>query len=256
MQVVFKKYHGSGNDFIMIDNRERNFRPEKKLVEAMCHRNFGIGADGLILLCKGGGHDFSMRYYNSDGNEGSMCGNGGRCITAFAEDLGIISNYAVFSAIDGVHHCTVKDKSYSLQMRDIDSITPKGKDYFLDTGSPHHIIFHDDIDNLDIIEPAREIRYGRMYEPHGCNINFVEVRENYLKVRTYERGVEDETLSCGTGVTASAIVAHKQFAVSSPVRILTRGGNLEVSFSFSNGKYSQVHLSGPAVKVYEGSINI
>jgi diaminopimelate epimerase len=256
MQIFFKKYHGSGNDFIMIDNRERIFKPDKNLIEAMCHRNFGVGADGLILLCESESHDFSMRYYNSDGNEGSMCGNGGRCITAFAEELGIVSHYAVFSAIDGVHHCKISDKLYSLQMGDIDAITLKGKDFFLDTGSPHHIIFHDDIDNLDISKPAREIRYSRMYEPHGCNINFVEVHENYIKVRTYERGVEDETLSCGTGVTAAALSAHNRFAISSPVRIVTRGGNLEVSFSVSNGKYSQIYLSGPAIKVFEGSINI
>jgi diaminopimelate epimerase len=255
MHIPFHKYHGAGNDFIMIDNREQLFPISHIFIEHLCDRHFGIGADGLILLENDPEVDFSMRYFNSDGAEASMCGNGGRCITAFAIELGIIKQQAIFTAIDGLHTCSFKDGQYSLLMKDVQSIQPKKEGYFLHTGSPHHVCFMSDINTVDVAAEGKAVRYSSEYAPEGCNVNFVQMCPGYLKVRTYERGVENETLACGTGVTASALVAHIYHGYDSPVKIEAMGGTLYVSFTHGNKGFSNIVLTGPAEKVFDGFIN-
>ena len=210
MTLHFYKYQGTGNDFVMLDNRTGTFpKEDTTLVNKLCDRRFGIGADGLILLEKSDTVDFTMVYYNADGNESSMCGNGGRCLVAFAKQLKVIKHKATFTAIDGLHHATIKDGVVSLQMIDVTRIESYKSHTFLNTGSPHHIEFVANVDAIDIQKSGKEIRYGAPYYDEGTNVNFVEVIDSStLKVRTYERGVEDETLSCGTGVTAAAIAAY------------------------------------------------
>lgn len=260
MQINFYKYQGTGNDFIMIDNRQGTFfKNNTKLVEELCDRRFGIGADGLILLENDNSTDFKMVYYNSDGNQSSMCGNGGRCIVAFAKSLGIIDNETTFIATDGLHYATIsEDGTVSLQMKDVDNIKVE-KDYvFLDTGSPHHIQLVEDLENFPVKEKGSEIRYGALYGKAGSNVNFVKQQSSdTFSVRTYERGVEDETLSCGTGVTAVAI-AMKAIGKtdSNKIKLNVEGGKLEVSFTPIEGRYVDVFLKGPATFVFEGNVEV
>lgn len=260
MKISFYKYQGTGNDFVMIDNRQDKFpKNDTKLVKFLCDRKFGIGADGLILLEKPerDGDDFKMVYFNSDGNQSSMCGNGGRCLVAFAAFLGIIEKSAVFTAIDGPHKAKIEDGLVSLQMQDVKEIFENESGFYLDTGSPHHIIFSEEIETLDVKTRGAEIRYNDTYKPRGgTNVNFVKnAGENRLKVRTYERGVEDETLSCGTGVTAVALAAHKAgMASSNEVTLEVPGGELKVSFSRNNSSYIDIWLTGPALQVFKGEI--
>jgi len=260
MQVKFYKYQGTGNDFIMIDNRQEVFsKNNTKLVEYLCDRRFGVGADGLILLENDNATDFKMVYYNSDGNQSSMCGNGGRCLVAFAKQLGIIESKTTFIATDGLHHATISDAGIvSLQMKDVDALKIEEDYVFLDTGSPHHVQLVEDLKNYPIKEKGAAIRYGKLYGQAGSNVNFVN--QNYadtFSVRTYERGVEDETLSCGTGVTAVAI-AMKAIGktTSNQIKLNVEGGKLEVSFQEKDGKYVDVFLKGPATFVFEGSVEI
>jgi len=201
MQIEFYKYQGAGNDFVMIDNRLKKFdTSNQKQIEKLCNRKFGIGADGLICLENKNGYDFKMLYFNADGKQGTMCGNGGRCIVAFAKHLNIIKDKAYFIAIDGEHNAKINEDSISLQMQDISDITLKEDYVFLDSGSPHHIKYYKNIDELDIKQLGHDIRYGAPYFKVGTNVNFVtQLNNNTFKVRTYERGVENETLSCGTG---------------------------------------------------------
>ena len=210
MKQTFYKYQGTGNDFVMIDNRQQTFdKNNTNLVSLLCDRRFGIGADGLILLENHDTHDFKMVYYNADGNQSSMCGNGGRCLVAFAKQLGIISNKAVFEAIDGLHHATIEGDIVKLQMQNVDAVENHKSHIFLDTGSPHHVQFEASIDDFDIKTKGAKIRYGAPYNEAGSNVNFVKKQsDTSFKVRTYERGVENETLSCGTGVTAVALAMH------------------------------------------------
>lgn len=258
MEILFYKYHGTGNDFIMIDNRDDVFpKNNTKLVAQLCDRRFGIGGDGLILLENDVSSDFKMIYYNSDGNPSSMCGNGGRCIVALAEKLGIIDAETVFAATDGLHHATIEsDGTIALQMKDVDRIVANSKYAFLDTGSPHHIEMVDNLRNIDIKRDGSKIRYSDLYGSSGSNVNFVKQEgEDTFSVRTYERGVEDETLSCGTGVTAVAIAMYETGRTKSEkVRLNVEGGTLEVIFSKSKGKYKNVFLKGPATFVFEGKI--
>jgi len=257
MQISFYKYQGTGNDFIMIDNRINQFpKNDSKLISKLCDRKFGIGADGLILLEASNSHDFTMIYYNADGNEGSMCGNGGRCIVAFASFLKIINTNTIFNAIDGVHEANIIGDVVSLKMNDVSTIKEFSNELFLDTGSPHHIAFVDDIDSVDVKTTGKQIRYGAPYFEKGTNVNFVEQKnENTFSVRTYERGVEDETLSCGTGVTAVAIASHKAKKTSKNTIILeTLGGSLEVSFTYDNNYYKNVFLKGKATLVFSGEV--
>ena len=258
MSNTFFKYQGTGNDFILFDNRALTFPSDNhSLIEHLCDRKMGIGADGLMLLQNKEGFDFEMVYYNSDGHISSMCGNGGRCITQFAHDLGIIKNDAHFLAIDGPHLAKVDTDSVSLQMINVDDVETNVDHYFLDTGSPHYVEFRKDINNIEIVEEARKIRYNERFKSEGTNVNFVEIQENVLQVRTYERGVENETLSCGTGVTAVAIAAH-QHGINTPnntYQLDVEGGRLKVSFDHENDKYSNVWLIGPATFVFKGEIN-
>ncbi len=259
MEIVFNKYQGAGNDFIIIDNRKNSFnKKDTKIIEQLCDRKFGIGADGLILLENSEKSDFKMLYYNADGNESTMCGNGGRCIVAFAKKLNIIQDKTSFEAIDGLHFAEVIRDLISLQMIDVDFVLEKNNYLFLNTGSPHHISFHDSIDNLDVKELGSKIRYGKPYFKKGTNVNFVEqVDDNVFKVRTYERGVEDETLACGTGVTAVAIAAYQvNKTTQNHVYLQTLGGMLEVNFEQNEDQYQNIFLKGPATFVFEGSIII
>ena len=260
MKLQFYKYQGTGNDFVMIDNREQIFpKNNTKLIEHLCDRRFGIGADGLILLENDASNDFRMVYYNSDGNESSMCGNGGRCLVAFAESLGIIENETTFIATDGLHHATITDgKIVSLQMKDVETVKITGDHVFLDTGSPHHVQLVDDLKMTDIKTEGAKIRYSGLYGEKGSNVNFVKQKsDDIFSVRTYERGVEDETLSCGTGVTAVAIAMKALGKTqSNTVQLNVEGGKLEVSFTPTEGKYTNVFLKGPATFVFKGEIEI
>jgi diaminopimelate epimerase len=256
----FCKYHGAGNDFILIDNRDDFFVENTSFIWSICHRRLGIGADGFILLNRPQSQetDFEMRYFNSDGFEGTMCGNGGRCIVAFAKRLGIIDSKAVFSGIDGMHKAEILSWDYSradvrLRMTDVLEIKPFDDGYFLDTGSPHVVKFVDNVHAIDM-EEGRRIRHDARLE-YGTNVNFVEIqKDNTLFVRTYERGVEDETLSCGTGVTASALAFAMRDNTLSTVTVLTRGGKFEVCFRSKEGCFFDVDLRGETCFVFEGNL--
>jgi diaminopimelate epimerase len=259
MILTFYKYQGTGNDFVMVDNRQNIFsKNNTKLVARLCDRKFGIGADGLILLENSKIADFKMVYFNADGNTSTMCGNGGRCLVAFAEYLGIISNRTTFEAIDGLHEASIENDSINLKMIDVDTVNQFDEHLFLDTGSPHHVTFVDTIKNVNVKISGHKIRYGAPYFEKGSNVNFVEkIDDNTFKVRTYERGVEDETLSCGTGVTAVAIASHKaKKTKNTTVIIETPGGILEVSFDFDNNTYKNVFLKGAATLVFKGEVQI
>ena len=254
MAISFLKYQGTGNDFIIIDNRHAVFsKNDTKLIKLMCNRRFGIGADGLMLLEDHHTFDFKMLYYNADGEPGSMCGNGGRCIVAFAEKLGIINNKAIFEAVDGVHHAHLVGNIVSLKMQDVEVIDDKEGYVYLNTGSPHHVQFVNDLDNLDVKTEGRKLRNSDLYGAAGCNINFVKQDPDGFKVRTYERGVEDETLSCGTGVTAVALAAHHLKKTGRErINLNTLGGRLQVTFKKTKRGYEEIDLIGPAAFVFKG----
>lgn len=261
MQQKFFKYQGTGNDFVLIDNREESFPSSKHhLIEKLCDRRFGIGADGLILLQNHAEFDFEMVYFNSDGKPSSMCGNGGRCIIAFAHFLGIIGNECKFLAIDGEHLGKIDKGSVSLQMIDVASIEKvSDHQYFLDTGSPHIVAFSEHpTQEIALIDEAHKIRYNERFASEGTNVNFACNQPNFIDVRTYERGVENETFSCGTGVTAVALAAH--FSLQQPnstISIKTKGGELAVSFEeVENGSYRNIWLHGPAQHVFEGTVSL
>lgn len=256
MNIEFYKYHGTGNDFVLIDNREgilTDLSSEK--IKNICNRHFGIGADGLILL---EGHeelDFKMVYFNSDGRQSSMCGNGGRCIVAFAHKLGIIGKNTKFLAIDGLHEAEIlNDKRVKLKMKDVENINVEDLGLRLDTGSPH-LLVQSTLNNLDVNSAGGEIRYSEPYSKDGINVNFVSYGNGSLKMRTYERGVEAETLSCGTGVTAAAIGMHYSGKTElKEIFVETEGGNLSVSFDVQDGKYTDIWLTGPASFVFKGEL--
>jgi len=262
MKIEFYKYHGTGNDFIIIDNRILNWKPDHQQVAFLCDRHMGIGSDGLMLLSKMEGFDFGMTYFNSDGNESTMCGNGGRCLTAFARLLGMVDHKARFYAIDGEHEAYILNEAdkhllIKLKMKDVVVEEPIGGNFFIDTGSPHYVIFTTNINRLDVIKKARKIRYDTCFAEEGTNVDFVEIKNDHLFVRSYERGVEDETLSCGTGITASVLAA----AVNTPdnpgfFKVKTRGGELHVSFRQVKNIFSDIWLEGPAELVFRGTIEI
>lgn len=259
MKIQFYKYQGTGNDFVMIDNRQNIFpKNDTKLIKSLCDRRFGIGADGLILLENHPSLDFKMVYYNSDGNESSMCGNGGRCLVAFAKQLNVIQDKATFEAIDGLHHATITNEGIvSLQMKDVEDIKVNEDFVFLNTGSPHHVALVDDLQQFDVKNEGAKIRYSELYGNTGSNVNFVKQLENDIfAVRTYERGVEDETLSCGTGVTAVAIAMYKTGkTTNNEINLKVEGGNLKVKFEVNDNLFTNVFLIGPATFVFEGTIN-
>lgn len=256
MTITFYKYQGTGNDFIMIDNRQSIFsKNDAKLVAALCDRRFGIGADGLILLESDNQSDFKMVYFNADGKEGSMCGNGGRCTVAFAEHLNIISDTTTFTAVDGIHEAKISNDSVSLQMQEVSGIRVKPECLFLDTGSPHHVQLIKGLADFEVFAEGKKLRYG-LYGKSGSNINFVEqLDDTTFGVRTYERGVENETLSCGTGVTAVALAMHKTGKTkANAVTVKTQGGDLKVAFEENGGTYRNIRLIGPAKQVFKGEI--
>ncbi|WP_430615379.1 diaminopimelate epimerase [Flavobacterium sp. JP2137] len=254
----FYKYHGTGNDFIMIDNRDLCFpKDNHDLIAHWCNRRLGIGADGLILIEADSETDFGMVYYNSDGRPSSMCGNGGRCIVAFAKQLGMITDRCLFSAVDGLHRATIDAQGIvSLQMTAVDTVVDQGDSTFLNTGSPHHVQLVSDLAHCDVYTLGKQIRESPRYQPGGTNVNFVEkIDDTTFAIRTYERGVEAETWSCGTGATAVAIaMSHHLHTTASEVTILVKGGRLSVKFTKVGNAYTDVFLTGPATRVFDGLI--
>ena len=253
MIIEFYKYQGTGNDFIMIDDRESTFDiSDNKLIAALCERRMGIGADGLILLRNHPSLDFEMIYFNSDGNQSSMCGNGGRCIIDFAAMLEVIKTETTFMAIDGEHKGQFLGDTIALQMQDVAEIVGEGDGLVLDTGSPHYIEMVDDLQYIDVNKEGRRIRNSAPFKKEGINVNFVQDSAE-IEVRTYERGVEEETLSCGTGVVATALAMHYANCIcENLVNVKTKGGELTVSFEEFNGGYKNIWLSGEASMVFAG----
>lgn len=258
MFIEFSKYQGTGNDFVMIDNRSASVKLNEKQIAFICDRRFGVGADGLILLEKQADYDFKMVYYNADGKESSMCGNGGRCITQFANDMGIKKEKYRFLAIDGAHLANIKPGEVQLKMSDVNYIEQRNEDVFvLNTGSPHYVKFDTRIQQLDMREAGRKIRYSDEFSEAGINVNFVEVMDNTLFVRTYERGVEDETLSCGTGVTAAVLSYMLRKGMNEITQaVKTPGGNLQLSAKKKGEIVEDVWLCGAATFVFSGKIEI
>jgi diaminopimelate epimerase len=258
MEISFYKYQGTGNDFVILDNRDGSYsNMTEQQVKMLCDRKFGIGADGLMLLETIEGFDFRMKYFNADGKEGSMCGNGGRCLVQFAKDMGIIRSHYNFLAVDGPHEAEFDSKGLvRLKMQDVNAIASDGTDKVLDTGSPHYIRFMDNLNHLDVFTEGRKIRYNNQYSEKGINVNFVSRENDGIRVRTYERGVEDETLSCGTGVTASAIAASNGMG-QQLVFINVEGGKLQVAFNRLDEQHcNDIWLIGPATFVFSGKISL
>jgi diaminopimelate epimerase len=258
MDLHFYKYQGTGNDFVLIDNRSLDFKNDTKTIKKLCDRRFGVGADGLILLENSSMDlcDFKMVYFNADGNESTMCGNGGRCIVAFAKQLGVIDSETTFEAVDGLHSAIISEASVNLKMVDVPTVNLSKEASFMDTGSPHHVTFVDDVYDFDVFTQGRRIRNLPNYETiKGTNVNFIQVIDNEVHVRTYERGVEDETFSCGTGVTAAAITAKMSNKIENlPIKVITKGGNLEVDFEVEGpNAVKNIWLKGPATFVFEGN---
>lgn len=262
MQIKFSKYHGAGNDFIVLDNRDNKYKKlNSSQIELLCNRHFGIGADGLIKINKAKHVDFEMEYFNADGHIGSMCGNGARCAVLFFYQTVAKKKQFVFKAYDGIHHATVHSAAgnkgiVAVEMADVIQIKQVKNAFVLNTGSPHYISFVKKIESIDVVAEGRKIRYSKPYKREGINVNFAEVRKDVLHIRTYERGVEDLTLACGTGITAAAIAAFYSGKIKkTPVKVVADGGKLSVNFN-ANNHYTNVILKGPAAKVYSGDFKM
>jgi len=259
MDIEFYKYQGTGNDFILLDNRSNIYdKITSSQIKEICDRHFGVGADGLMLLNNKEGFDFEMIYYNADGKPGSMCGNGGRCMVRFASQMGIKKNEYNFLASDGVHKAEISlNKEVSLKMQDVNHVDFYIDHYLLNTGSPHYVKYVKDISHLDVVAEGSKIRYSKEFAEKGVNVNFVEIiSDDEIFVRTYERGVENETLSCGTGVTASALISAHNEKGFNRVEVKTKGGNLSVEFDkMSDTQFTDIWLSGPVELVFMGKIN-
>lgn len=256
-KISFYKYQGTGNDFVIIDNRELVFdKTNLALVKSLCDRKFGIGADGLILIENHPELDFELIYFNSDGSK-SFCGNGSRCGVAFAKYLGVIGDSTVFNAIDGVHEAKIEGELIHLKMNDVVEFET-GKDYFfMNTGSPHFIKYVDDLAGVDILNEAHKVRFSKRFTKEGTNVNFVEIKGDKTSMRTYERGVEDETLSCGTGATAVAIATAIKHKFKSPIPIKVVGGELKISFDREfNNTFANIWLIGEGKQVFKGEIDL
>ena len=256
MNLTFHKYQGTGNDFVMIDNRNNSFPKDNiSLINKLCNRHFGIGADGVILIENGPESDFKMVYFNADGSQ-TFCGNGARCAVAFAKELNIINSKTKFIAVDGFHYAEIKNGIISLQMIDVDDIQVNTNSVFAYTGTQHHVELVDNLDDYPVFENGKKIRYS--YKFPGSNVNFVQkINDETFRVRTYEKGVENETLACGTGVTAVAIAMHKiGKTASKTITLPVEGGKLTVTFEANNNQYTNVFLKGPATFVYKGTITI
>lgn len=256
MNVHFYKYQGTGNDFIIIDNRTGDYQLTTQQIVRLCDRKFGIGADGLILFQNDPESDFYMNFFNPDGSQ-SFCGNGSRCVVHFAKNLNLIGDQCQFSAIDGKHQSEIDNSVFRIRMRDVTGIKQLEQfAFYLNTGSPHYVEFVENLDEVSVFEEGRNIRYDAQFAPGGTNVNFVEiVSEGHIRVRTYERGVENETLSCGTGVTACALAYAYRYGVGKKIRVTSLGGDLEVQFD-SNlpSSFTNVWLCGPSQFVFEGNI--
>jgi diaminopimelate epimerase len=262
MQIPFVKYHGAGNDFILIDDRFHDYSLSEDQIERLCNRYFGIGADGLIMLKSSDEYDFTMQYFNSDGKESSFCGNGGRCLVHFANSLNLFSKTTRFQASDGIHHGTVLDTGWiELTMKDVNPCISYQTGNFLNTGSPHFILQVNDLQSTDVVSLGRMYRNDQSLSSEGVNVNFVEVlSDDKIAVRTFERGVENETLACGTGVTASALALVKNKAAGDySINVQVKGGSLTVLFTYlpeSEIPYLNIRLLGPAQKVFDGRFEL
>lgn len=257
MIIHFSKYQGAGNDFIVINMMENEIELSTEQIARLCDRRFGIGADGLMTISKDPNSDFFMRYYNSDGKEGSMCGNGGRCIAKFAFTHKICGRSTRFNAIDGIHTAEINDETVSLSMQDVLEIKEYEDGYFLNTGSPHFVKFVESIREINVKDQGLKIANEPRFAPNRTNVNFISSESGAWNIATFERGVEDETLACGTGSVASAIVIHfTKKSAAEKIKLFAKGGILEVSFIIHDKKYSEVILSGPAVYVFEGVVEI
>jgi len=257
----FYKYQGAGNDFVLIDNRSQSFQyNDNNAVLQLCDRRFGVGGDGLMLLQNHSDYDFEMLYFNADGKLGSMCGNGGRCIVAFAKHLGIIDTETNFLAVDGPHYAKISASGnwVELQMIDVKEISKDGAAYVLNTGSPHYVDQVTGLADMDVFNTGKEIRNNAKYMKEGINVNFVEDNGDHLFVRTFERGVEDETYACGTGVTAVALAIAKDRSQTGKLKteIKVLGGNLRIEFNYDGHTFSDIFLCGPAELVFEGDIKL
>lgn len=258
MTINFSKYQGTGNDFVIIDNRSGAIKLSQQQIAFLCDRRFGVGGDGLMLLGSADGYDFKMTYFNADGTEGTMCGNGGRCLVQFAHDNGIVKEKYLFIAIDGPHEAAIHSNGWvHLKMTDVVSVE-KGADFFVtNTGSPHFVKFVPSIETHEVFNEGKSIRYNDRFSKEGINVNFVEQKHDHLYVRTYERGVENETYSCGTGVTAAAIISCIENIGTHDIAIKTIGGNLAVQFNNEgDGHYTNIWLKGPGTFVYKASIEL
>lgn len=267
MKIPFYKYQGAGNDFVMIDNRTTQWisKDDQQSIAHFCDRRFGVGADGLILLQDHTSYGLEMVYFNADGKEGSMCGNGGRCFVAFAHHLGIVGESCQFIATDGPHAATIKEQGnwVELKMIDVEQVQSQSNHFTMNTGSPHYVQFVEDIDQLNVVEAGRAIRYSERFSQEGINVNFIAPSAKEISIATYERGVEDETLACGTGVTAAAIA----FFIKEPIKavsflrkggipIKAKGGDLKVRFEVANQQFRNIWLCGPAAFVFKGEIEV
>lgn len=240
----------------MIDNRNNSYELSIETVKNLCSRKFGIGSDGLILIQTDARSDFEMVFYNPDGSQ-SLCGNGSRCAVNFAHKLGMVQQNTSFKAYDGIHEARIlPDKWVKLRMKDVQNVSPVGDGMFIDTGSPHLVKSVEGVARYNVYQEGKAIRNKPEFREEGVNVNFIEkIGENEIFVRTYERGVENETYSCGTGVTAAAL-ASSQNGMDSPVKIKTLGGGLEVTFTRNRGSYSDIYLTGPAVEVFQGRVTV
>ena len=257
--IRFGKYQSTGNDFILIDNRDNKYRFSRAEIARLCHRKFGVGADGLILLNPSQQFDFEMRNFNSDGGECSMCGNGGRALIQFARDLGILKDQYHFWAIDGEHLARFQEGLIELKMQSVSEVveTPVGPT--LDTGSPHLVVEVSQLLQYEVVKEGRSLRNSPFFMPGGINANFYEIQHGRVFLRTYERGVEDETLSCGTGAIATAIITQRNAGIKSGASIETsihcQGGELTIRFTQkSNQFYDDIWLIGPSIKTFEGQL--
>lgn len=264
MKIPFTKYQATGNDFVLIDNRNKQYTFTIEQVKKICNRRFGVGADGLMLIEKHPSLDFNLAYYNSDGSQ-SLCGNGSRAAVAMAAALGLLKTKTTFNAYDGAHEAELLPTGIvRLKMNPVSNIKQADSEYFIHTGSPHHLQFVPDVEMVNVVEAGRKIRYSDTYKPGGTNVNFIQLQNNNtIFVRTYERGVEDETYSCGTGVTAAALAASFH-GYKSPVHIKVKGGELEVEFKTAHlpdgqgqaGIFEEIYLIGPAKMVFEGVLEL
>ena len=255
MKIKFEKYESGGNDFVLVDNRNNLYDLNSNKIKKICSRNFGVGSDGLIILKKSKIADFKMIYFNSDGQSSSLCGNGTRCLFSFALSLGIIKKTAKIEISEGIYRATISNRNLvSLKMKNIDDIFLFGNKAYLNSGSPHHVEMNENLNRISVKNKGSSIRFSSRYSPNGTNVNFFKkINDKKFQIRTYERGVEDETLSCGTGATAVAIAVHAMgLTTQSKIIIQTKGGELIISFKKSDTGYTNIFLEGPTRFVFKG----